>query len=272
LLIPLIPALIWAIVPLVYKSFIIKEEILKVNFLRMGYSSLILLFPFLFLGFNKGIIYGMLSGMISLALGDSLFLFSIRKVGASIAVPVAYTYVLFSQYIAYFLGENIGILHFISSVLIIIGLFLLSKEREFKLRITGIILSLITALIWAIGQSLIKLATMEKMDPLSIAFSRTLAAFVILGIILGLKKEKINLKVNEQTKLGVISVLDLVLGSSLFIISISIIGLGLTVIITSLSPFLTQIISKITGKENPKIKDIVGGLMIVLAVILMVII
>jgi DME family drug/metabolite transporter len=106
-IISLLPAFIWAIVPLFYKEFLNNNSTIKVNFYRMLFASLALFIPFLYLGFNEGIIFGMLSGILTLAIGDSFYLLSIRKVGASIAAPVSYTYVFFSQIAAFVLGEKI---------------------------------------------------------------------------------------------------------------------------------------------------------------------
>ena len=42
----------------------------------------------------------------------------------------------------------------------------------------------------------------------------------------------------------------------------------LTVILTSLSPFLTQVFSKLLGKETPTNMDILAGFLIVLALVI----
>jgi DME family drug/metabolite transporter len=67
--------------------------------------------------------------------------------------------------------------------------------------------------------------------------------------------------------LGII-VSDLAMGSMLFVYSVSTIGVALTVILTSLSPLLTQLFARALGKESPSPKDFVGGVLIVAALIL----
>jgi len=126
-LISVLPALIWSIVPIVYKDYLFSNSTFTVNFYRMLFASLALSIPFIIFGFNEGIIYGMLSGILTLAIGDTFYLFAIRKIGASIATPISYTYVFFSQIAAFLLGEKITFLYFISSFLIIFGVFLFSK-------------------------------------------------------------------------------------------------------------------------------------------------
>jgi DME family drug/metabolite transporter len=72
----------------------------------------------------------------------------------------------------------------------------------------------------------------------------------------------------EYGFIAFIAASDLSLGSLLYVYSVSLVGIALTVILTSLSPLLTQILSKALGKESPALRDFAGGLLIVAAVIL----
>jgi drug/metabolite transporter, DME family len=54
----------------------------------------------------------------------------------------------------------------------------------------------------------------------------------------------------------------------LFVYSVSTIGVALTVILTSVSPLLTQIFARALGKESPSPRDFVGGILIVAALVL----
>ncbi len=67
-----------------------------------------------------------------------------------------------------------------------------------------------------------------------------------------------------------VALADLVVGSLAFVYSVSLMGVALTVIITSISPFLTQVFSKALGKESPSNMDILGGILILAALILVV--
>jgi DME family drug/metabolite transporter len=269
-LISVLPALIWSIVPIVYKDYLFSNSTFTVNFYRMLFASLALSIPFIIFGFNEGIIYGMLSGILTLAIGDTFYLFAIRKIGASIATPISYTYVFFSQIAAFLLGEKITFLYFISSFLIIFGVFLFSKGDKTEKRLAGIFLSLLAATFWTLGQSMIRLATVYNMNPISIAFTRTSSACLVLGIISKLKNGslKINSSIKGKIILALASISDLALGSSLFILSIALAGLGITIIVTSLSPLFTQLIAKISGRESPRRKDILGGIFVVSALII----
>lgn len=269
-LIAILPALIWAIVPLIYKEFIGKNSAIKINFYRMLYASLVLFIPFILFGYNEGIFFGIISGILTLAIGDSFYLLAIRKIGASIAAPTAYTYVFFSQFAALSLGEKVTLNYFISSILIISGVFILSRTGKSEVRFLGILIALSASLFWTLGQSMIKMATIQTMNYLSIAFARTFSACILLGIASYINERELSLKVGMKKNaiLAIASICDLAIGSSLFILSIALAGLGITVIVTSLSPLITQLIAKISGKENPEINDIFGGLLIVAGVMI----
>lgn len=276
-MIDIIPALasatIWAVSPIYYRDYLMKSNAIKINFYRLLYASLGLFLPFIVFGFNYAIIYGSLSGLLTLAVGDTLYLISIREVGASIAAPVAYTYVLLIQFVAIFLGEPLTINRIASSMIIILGIYMLSDSKG-SARKKGILIALLAALLWTVGQSSIKLATMGNVNPLSIAFARTTTAMFALGLYMLInKKNTFSAKIDKKHHilLAIISISDLGLGSALYIYSIGMIGLTITIILTSISPLLTQIASKILGKESPSIRDIVAGFLIVTALIIAVI-
>ncbi|MEM3832676.1 MAG: DMT family transporter [Thermoprotei archaeon] len=266
-------AVIWAISPIYYRDYLVINDVVRINFYRLFYASLGLFLPFIIFGFNDAIIYGSLSGLLTLAVGDTLYLFSIREVGASIAAPVAYTYVLLIQFTAVFLGEQLTINRVVSSMIIILGIYMLSDSKG-SARRKGIVMALLTALLWTVGQSSIKLATMGYINPLSIAFARTTTAMSALGLYMLInRKNRFNAKIDKKHHilLATISISDLGLGSALYIYSIGIIGLTITIILTSVSPLLTQIVSKILGKENPSTRDVIAGFLIVTALIIAVI-
>jgi len=85
----LLSAFLWAVVPIYYRDFLRKGDTKEVNFIRLVYAGLALLVPTLLLGIGQSFLYGMLSGVFTLALGDTTYFLSIKNVGASIAAPIA---------------------------------------------------------------------------------------------------------------------------------------------------------------------------------------
>src|SRR2546428_9073738 len=269
----LIAALIWAFSPIYYGVYLKKFGMLTLNFIRTLLGAGVLLLPALYFGFQEGAIFAVLSGVITLAVGDSLFLISIREVGASVATPVVYTYVLLIQLTAFSVGESVVVANIVSATLIILGVLLLSRGGSRAPRIKGIMIALGASLIWTVGQDLLKVASSAGLHFITLAFLRDGSAAIALGLTLIVRghpltslKKKVTPR--EGGYLALVSISDLALGSAIYVYSVSTTGLALTVILTSLSPFLTQVFSKLLGKETPTNMDILAGFLIVLALVI----
>jgi DME family drug/metabolite transporter len=268
----LVPAIIWALSPIYYRIYLGKFDLLTLNFVRTTVGAAGLLVPALLFGFNQSLVLAVVSGVVTLAVGDSLFLVAIREAGASIAAPVVYTYVLLIQLTASFVGESVPFINIISALLIILGILLLSRGGGGRPKFRGILVALAASLVWTVGQELIKAATNAGGNFFAVAFARDGSAAVALGVVLLLRGRTSAWKVRATTKdlafLSVVGVTDLAVGSALYVYSISAIGLAITVILTSVSPFLTQIFSRVLGKETPSNLDYAGGALIVFALVL----
>ena len=268
----LIPAVIWAFSPIYYKTFMEKFDFLSLNLVRTATASAVLLLPAVAAGFGPGEVPALLSGVITLGLGDSLFLLSIRETGASVAAPVVYTYVLLVQLTAGAVGESVPGANFVAAAMIVAGVFVLSRGGHGKPRAKGIALALGAALAWTAGQDLIRVSTVAGGDPVVVAFSRNAAAALALGLaVVATRRGRTWPSSLSRRELGLILLIiisDLVLGSLLFVYSIAAVGVALTVIITSLSPALTQMLSKVLGKETPSGRDFGGGALIVAALVI----
>ncbi len=267
----LVSSLIWAFSPIYYGTFMRKFDFLLLNFVRTSLASIALAVPALYYGFGPGVSYALLSGAITLAVGDTLFLLSIREMGASIAAPVVYTYVLFVQLTATTVGEVVPRANVVAALLVIVGVYVLSKGGG-KPRAKGLVLGLSSALVWTAGQDLIRLATDAGGNVVMVTFSRDFAAAVALAVaVLATGKHRqwpSGFTRREYGALVLVAVSDLAAGSLLYVYSVSLIGIGVTVLLTSLSPLLTQVFSKALGKESPSRRDFIGGALIVSAVLI----
>jgi DME family drug/metabolite transporter len=270
----LLAAIIWAISPIYYRGFLGKFELLNLNFLRTSLSAAVLFVPAILLssGISAGLGYALLSGLVTLGMGDTMFLLSIRETGASVAAPVVYTYVLMVQFVGVALGQVIPYANIVAAVMVVAGVFILSRGGDGKPRAMGVAFALAGALLWTAGQEMIQLATNAGGGVVTVTFVRNAAAAAALGAALLLtgkaRKWPKGLSAREIGFIAAIIVSDLVLGSLLFVYSISTIGVALTVIVTSLSPFITQVSSRALGKESPSSKDFAGGALIVAALVI----
>jgi len=272
----LLAAIIWAFSPIYYRGFLGRFQLLNLNFLRTSLSAAVLFVPAILLGsgFGAGLGYAVLSGLVTLGMGDTMFLLSIRETGASIAAPVVYTHVLLVQFVGVALGQVIPYANILAAVMVVSGVFILSRGGEGKPRAKGVAFALAGALLWTVGQEMIQLATNAGGDVLTVTFVRNASAAFALGIALLVtgkaRKWPQGLAARDKGFIAIIIVSDLALGSLLFVYSISTIGVALTVIVTSLSPFITQVSSRALGKESPSAKDFAGGALIVAALIIVV--
>jgi DME family drug/metabolite transporter len=268
----LVPAFIWAFSPIYYRIFMKRFDFLNLNLIRTSTAALVLLLPALYLGIGPGFYYALAGGAITLAFGDTLFLLSVREMGASIATPVVYTYVLFVQLAAPAVGEVVPLANVLAAVLVVSGVYMLSRDKVGKPRAKGVVLALAAGLIWTAGQELIKVATNAGGSVVSITFGRDAAAAVGLGLVVlaagRTKRWPEGVTVKELGFIVFIAATDLVVGSLFFVYSVSLVGVALTVIVTSLSPLLTQVFSKALGKESPTRTEYLGGVVIVAALVL----
>lgn len=249
-----------------------RFDFVTLNFLRTSLCAAVLAIPAVYFGLGGGFSYSVVSGFITLAIGDTLFLLAIREVGASIATPVVYTYVLFVQLSVMMIGESVPLANFASAFMVIAGVYILSRGGEGEPRRRGILYAIAAGLAWTAGQDLVAVATNAGGSVVAVTFTRDLSGAIALGIALLLTNRPgrwpASLSAREFGFLALIAISDLALASLIFVYSISVSGVALTVIVTSVSPFLVQVLSKVMGKESPSSMDFLGGIMIVAALIL----
>lgn len=269
-----IASLIWAFSPIYYRTFMKRFDFLSLNFARTVLASVVLAVPALIYGGGgdaKAVSFALLSGLVTLGLGDSLFLLSIGEMGASVATPVVYTYVLLVQLTAGAVGETVPLANVAAALMIVVGVYLLSRGGNGRPRAKGMTMAVAAAVVWTLGQDLIRLATGAGGSALAVAFLRNMAAAVALGAAMiatkGYRKWPRGISGKDYGIIAAIAVSDLSLGSLLYVYSISIIGIAGTVIFTSISPLLTQIFSRALGKERPSRTDFLGGAFIVVALL-----
>ncbi len=265
-------AVIWAITPIYYRGFLSKLDFLNFNLLRTSSAAAALAIPAVYFWGSGGLGYAVLSGVITLACGDSFFLLALREVGASVATPVVYTYVLMIQFVGAVVGQVVPLANFAAAAMVIGGVYLLSKGVEGRLRPRGIAFAICAGIVWTVGQELVQTSTNAGGSFLTVAFTRDLSAALALAVAVILTRKSrpwpSSLPLREYGLMCGFTIADLALGSSFFVYSVSTVGVALTVILTSLSPLLTQVTAKALGKESPSYRDFAGGVLIVAALVL----
>lgn len=265
---------IWGTVIFYYKKLMYEEDYIALNFKRVLFAMLIS-FPFVVYNLSSnGIIYSVVSGVFGLGIGDTLYFYAILKNGASVAAPVAYTYVVLSQIVASFIGERVGFYLIIASIFAFLGVSLISINEKRKIsNIKGVLAAFLAGVSWMLSAIFIKQASMEEASVGNIAFFRLGGATLFLGVMNFLvndRKSK-SARITElvRTKiLPLISFVDMFIGASLYSLGVSVLGVSKTVIIISLSPVITIVFAKIFKIENINTFKVLGTLLIVLGIVL----
>jgi len=133
-----------------------------------------------------------LSGIVGLVLGDTLYMFALRSLGVSRAVPICSIYPLFNLLIAVFLkGERITSLVVLGAVGIVAGTWLISSKKPNSdassegMPRKGFVMALSTAVVWSVSMTLLSLAVTSPgiiglNGVLAIMSLRVLAAWIVM--------------------------------------------------------------------------------------------
>lgn len=167
-------SLSWAIAPILYRKALLSTKPLSANIVRCATNAAVMIAALLLFGLAgtlaalpmKTLFLVIASGVIGLGVGDTLYMIGLKYVGISRAVPLAATYPLFSLIWATFLlGQSISIFEVLGALIIIFGIWLLSRERcreetcaKGKLLFIGLAASLVTAVIWSVSITMMNIA------------------------------------------------------------------------------------------------------------------
>jgi drug/metabolite transporter, DME family len=160
-------ALTWAISSVLLTRINRKVHVMGIGLVRCITASLFFftLLPFVggasaFAGVDFRAVVGlMISVLLVLAVGDSIFLVAAKRVGMVRAMPISMTYPLFTFLLAaLFLGERITLPIGLGALLILAGVYLLSSGPRaapvasgMKADVWGVVLALLAAICWAGG-------------------------------------------------------------------------------------------------------------------------
>lgn len=187
-------ALCWAGSGTILKSLTAKIDALSLNTLRLCATSLLLLAVILLSGGGTELVntplmplvYLIISGVIGLAIGDTIFVKSLSYLNVSQAFPIALcSNPVFTVLLAVLLlGESFTWVTGLGTFFVLLGVYLLTSTRMTnstpgRIRGKGIILALIAGATWSIAVVTLKLGAMET-DPLVVATIKLSSATIVL--------------------------------------------------------------------------------------------
>ena len=278
--IALLTALAWAASTTILKFLTAKIDTLSLNALRLWFGSVpILSFVFIW---GKGfdfihtpflpLFFVASSGILALAIGDTIFIKSLTFIDASRAFPITQcTFLLLTMTVSLlFLEESFTWVNIIGAIFVVVGVYLVAvagKEAKTSsyggMNVKGVILALIASLAWTAGAVTLKLGVTE-MDAFVAAAIRTPAsAIAITGLVISRsrKREILQFKKYGRRNMALAfggGALSYGVASVSYAAAMQLIGAGKTVLITAVAPIFILPFSIVLLKEQPTIYAKVG--------------
>jgi drug/metabolite transporter (DMT)-like permease len=167
-------AFCWAVAPILYRQALFKVNVISANIVRCATNAAVMLLVLVALG-KWGVLASLpasvaglvvVSGIVGLGIGDTLYMLGLKTVGVSRAVPLAATYPLFSLvWATALLGQPLTVIAVVGAVVIVAGIWLLSRNRDEdavslnrKWAWIGLAASLATAVVWSVSITLMDVA------------------------------------------------------------------------------------------------------------------
>ena len=220
--------------------------------------------PWLSPEFEAGVWIG---GVFSTVVGDTLFVYSVSVVGASIALPVSYLFIIWSALYDYLTG-SIGSRVLVAAGLAFLGVWLVARDSTSKDKRPGIVLRALlaaigTSLVWAVSMYAYKLA-MSVSGEYSVAAARSIATvLILLPYVVRIRELR---GVLLDTFLS--SFFGYFFGTITFLVALGLLPASIVGIGIALTPFVTQLLSIPLAREKPGLATIIGGLLLGVAIAL----
>ena len=271
--IALLTALAWAGSTTILKFLTAKIDAVPLNTLRLWIGSVIILSLVFIWGRGDDLIHTpflslffvAISGILALAIGDTIFIKSLAFIDVSRAFPIGQcTFLLLTMIVALlFLEESFTWFNIMGAGLVVVGVYLVAvpgnKAKTSSYRATnakGVILALMTSLAWTAGAATLKLGV-SQMDSLVAAAIRIPAsAIAITSLVISRsgKREILQFKKygsrNMALALGA-GALSYGVASVGYVAAMQLIGAGKTVLITAVAPIFILPFSILLLKERP---------------------
>lgn len=273
-------ALSWAGTSAILKSLTTRIDALSLNTLRLCAASLLLLAVILLSGRGAELVntplipllYLIIPGIISLAIGDTIYIKSLSYLQVSQAFPIAQcSNPVFTMFLAVsLLGESFTWVTGLGTFFVLLGIYLITSTRRTpginstprRIRGKGIVLALTAGATWAVAAVTLKLGVM-KMDPLVATATRiSSAAIVLLPFALSRSKRgALQLRKYGSRSLALAltsGFIDYGVGMVFFIIAIQLVGAGKAVVLSATSPLFLLPFSVFILKEKLTRLNLIG--------------
>ncbi len=252
-------SIIWGVSPALISRYGEKVSETAFTAVRSLFGVTGLIFVFFFIQFTStsislnGLVIVFISAILGPLIGPIMYIKTIKLIGGGNAVTISYLYIFFAQiFSTIFTGEKPLLYLYIGSMIALLGIYYVYVGEQRVVSGKGLIYGLITALSWGMASTILKIALGEG-DPLSIALLRNLFTLLLLLPLTFKEWREIFRDKGVLFTVSFTGVLGLGIGMWLFIIAIEKISILSTVLITSITPILTRILSTHIAHEKPNL-------------------
>jgi drug/metabolite transporter, DME family len=282
-------ALTWAVSSILLKRPVVEMGAVAANLIRTWVGTAVFWAVVLatgrldqFFHLSAYTIFALVVSMIiGLGIGDTLYFRSLQLIGVSRALPISGSYPLPTLVLAaVLLGEPLGAPQVVGTLLIVASVYLLSlarpqpdeglgQKRDARL---GVALAIVAALLWALSTILLK-SGVEQTE-VAVANSLRLPAAGVVLFAMGLRQRG-GIKVREfrRSTLAILvlsGVIGTAAGSALYLTSVIYAGAAKAAALQSVSPFFAAPLAFVFLRERPSRATLVGTLLSVVGVWLLV--
>ena len=287
----LFAALCWAFAPILYRKALLSTKPISANIVRCATNATVLFVVLIILGKfgalaalpTSVLLIAIVSALLGLGIGDTLYLFGLKSIGVSRAVPLGATYPLFSLFWSvFFLGQLLSLTAIFGTAVILGGIFLLTRQKDEEPAVVkgkaswlGIVASLGAAIAWSVGVILMDLALSSAPQTLDanyaiVTLRLMTMALVLVGLAPFIDKNRGFLKMKKRTVLF-LCVGGLIangVGWILMNYSLQTIPETQSIPISSTSPLFAALAGFVLFREKATVKTVLGGIAIVVGIIL----
>jgi DME family drug/metabolite transporter len=291
--IALLTSLAWSISSICVKLVAGKIDSLIINTLRTWVGSVLLILLIIVTGRYEAfshiptgsLIYVVLSGILAMAIGDTIYIKSVALLDVSIAFPLSQcAFVLLAVLSAVlFLGEPFTWITITGAVLVVLGIYLMTSSRgrggapadRKRVNPRGLFFILIAILAWTGATVLLKIGV-TGVDPFIAACLRISTSAIVLLFFFHSRPNKGNTslrKIDKKNLALVASAGLLTYGVAAvgYISAIQLIGAGKTVLLTAIAPIFALPFAIFILGEKPTKYTLLGVMISVIGVWLVVI-
>jgi len=222
------------------------------------------------------------SVILGAVIGDTVYLWSQHRIGVSYAFPIAMSFPIITFFLTvFFLNEPLILSRLAGAIIAVMGIILISNEQNKdpedadttkKLDALGILGAIITALLYAIGTTVLQVG-IEGVDPIAGNLIRMIAgsiAFVPMVAVAGLNGMKMPPR-KATIRVIIAGFFGMAVGSLLYVTAVAMVGAAIMSVLASTAPLFAVPVSVLFLKEKVTSVAGIGIIATILGVFLVII-